>query len=307
MPLDFRRFTGPEDSISYTKFTEHFVKSYDDLFKEVINEKGLRKDGRALNEAGTIFARTDMVSQAKGSAYVERNQTKVVCSVFDPREIPHQNEFSQLGQIYCEVKYAPFSCPRKRRGFQPDAEEKELSVALRQALEPTVCRHMFPNFQVDVFVYILENDGGCLAAAINAAGLALTSAAVPLYDMITSCTVGIIGKHIVIEPTEEEEHLAMMSPEDQGNHGIITMSMLTELQQVSDIRQIGSLDVECITQAMDLLEIECRNIIPNIHKAVVSDILRCFERRMWLDEEAKVRDQLLDAKMEKWKDILNKN
>lgn len=38
-------------------------------------------------------ARTDMVSQAKGSAYIEMKKTKVVCSVFDPREIPHQNEF----------------------------------------------------------------------------------------------------------------------------------------------------------------------------------------------------------------------
>lgn len=34
-----------------------------------------------------------MVSQAKGSAYIELKKTKAVCSVFDPREIPHQNEF----------------------------------------------------------------------------------------------------------------------------------------------------------------------------------------------------------------------
>lgn len=56
--------------------------------------------------------------------------------------------FSQLGQLYCEVKFAPFSCPRKRRPYVPDVEEKALSVALRQALEPAVCRHFFPNYQV---------------------------------------------------------------------------------------------------------------------------------------------------------------
>ncbi|CAH2057186.1 unnamed protein product, partial [Iphiclides podalirius] len=134
-----------------------------------------------MDEARSMFARTDMVSQAKGSAYVELKKTKVVCSVFDPREIPHQNEFSQLGQIFCEVKFAPFSCSRQRRPPAPDAEDKSLSVALRQALEPTVCRHLFPNYQIDVFVYIIENDGACLAAAINAAGLALADAAVPMF------------------------------------------------------------------------------------------------------------------------------
>lgn len=116
-----------------------------------------------------------MVSQAKGSAYIEMKKTKLVCSVFDPREIPHQNEFrylhinyikhkyrevillfhmqlvySQLGQLYCEVKFAPFSCPRKRRPHVPDTEERALSVALRQALEPAVCRHLFPNYQVNL-------------------------------------------------------------------------------------------------------------------------------------------------------------
>lgn len=34
-----------------------------------------------------------MLSQAKGSAYVEMKTTKVVCAVFDPREIPGQSEF----------------------------------------------------------------------------------------------------------------------------------------------------------------------------------------------------------------------
>lgn len=40
-----------------------------------------------------LVARTNMISQAKGSAYIELKKTKVVCSVFDPREIMHQNEY----------------------------------------------------------------------------------------------------------------------------------------------------------------------------------------------------------------------
>ncbi|KAL0811914.1 hypothetical protein ABMA28_009326 [Loxostege sticticalis] len=306
MPLDYRRFNGPEDSVSYKRFTKDYLKSYSELYNNLIDEKGRRKDGRALEEARSMFARTDMVSQAKGSAYIELKKTKAVCSVFDPREIPHQNEFSQLGQLFCEVKFAPFSCPNQRRTHAPDADEKALSVALRQALEPTVCRHLFPNYQIDVFVYILENDGSCLAAAINAAGLALANAAVPMYDIITACSVAVIGEKMFVDPTEAEEHLAMMTPEKEGtNHGIITMSMLSELKQVSDFTQIGSMDTDCVTKAMEILEKECENIVPNIQKVLVLNVVQCIEQRKQLEEEAKEREQALNAKMEEWKQLLN--
>ncbi|XP_028161521.1 exosome complex component MTR3-like isoform X1 [Ostrinia furnacalis] len=309
MPLDYRRFNGPEDSIPYKRFTKNFSKTYSELYSDLLDEKGCRKDGRALEEARSMcmfFARTDMVSQAKGSAYVELKKTKAVCSVFDPREIPHQNEFSQLGQLFCEVKFAPFSCPRQRRGHAPDPDEKALSVALRQALEPAVCRHLFPNYQIDVFVYILEHDGACLAAAINAAGLALANAAVPMYDIITACSIAVIGDKMFVDPIEAEEHLAMMSPDTEGsNHGILTMSMLSELKQVSDFTLIGSLDTQCLTKAMEILEKECENIVPNIQKVIVVNVVQCIEQRKRLEEESKEREQALNAKMEEWKKLLN--
>lgn len=83
--------------------------------------------------------KTGVVSQAKGSAYIEVDNTKVICSVFDPREIPNRLEYSQHGELYCVFKYATFSCAM-RRSHQQDAEEKELSLNLKRALEPAVCR-----------------------------------------------------------------------------------------------------------------------------------------------------------------------
>lgn len=83
--------------------------------------------------------RTGIVSQAKGSAYVEMGKTKVVCSVFDPRETPGKSGYSVQGSLYCEFKFASFSCA-KRRIHQQDAEEKEYSLIMQRALEPAVCR-----------------------------------------------------------------------------------------------------------------------------------------------------------------------
>ncbi|XP_039746668.1 exosome complex component MTR3 [Pararge aegeria] len=300
MPLDYRRFNGPDDSISYQRFNADCLKSYDEVYSGLFDEKGHRKDGREMKEARAMYARGNFVSQAKGSSYIEMNKTKVVCSVFAPREISHQNEFSTVGQLFCEVKFAPFSCHLQRQPHVPDAEEKALSVALRKALEPTVCCHLFANFQIDIFVYILENDGACLAAAITAAGLALANGAVPMYDIITASSIAIIGDKMFIDPTEREEHLALSSPETKQNHGVITMSRMHGLKQIADFRQIGSLDVDCILKATDILEEECNKIVPKIQMILVRYINNGIIQQKKLAEAAKEREAALKIKMKEW-------
>ncbi|KOB64549.1 mRNA transport regulator 3, partial [Operophtera brumata] len=264
MPQDYRRFNGPDDSVSYLKYTKDYVKPYEELHAALLDGKQRRKDGRTLDEGRSMFATTDLLSQAKGSAYLEMKKTKVVCSVFDPREIPGQ-------------------------------------MALRQALEPCVCRHLFPNYQIDVFVYIIENDGSCLAAAINAAGLALANAAVPMYDIITSCSLAVIEDQIFIDPNREEEYLATCSPETNTNHGIITMSTLSELKQISDYRQVGSMGIECVTNALEILDKECEKILPLIQKILVTNVVTSLEQKKRLEKEAKEREEILNAKVEEWK------
>jgi exosome complex component MTR3 len=50
---------------------------------------------------------TDVISQAKGSAYIEQGNTKVVCGVYGPREIPKRSDFSMSGVLFCHlVRYA---------------------------------------------------------------------------------------------------------------------------------------------------------------------------------------------------------
>lgn len=93
-----------------------------------------------------------VVSQAKGSAYIEMGQTKVICSAFDPREIPNRANYRAQGQLYCEFKFANFSCC-KRKGHQQDSEEKQYSLIMQRALEPAVCRVMRESV---VFVNIIE-------------------------------------------------------------------------------------------------------------------------------------------------------
>lgn len=100
-----------------------------------------------------LVMKIGILSQAKGSAYVEYQNTKVICSVFDPREIPNKSEYSVNGGLYCEFKFASFST-QKRRGFIRDAEEREYSVHLRRALEPAVMRVSFYYYKIHIYINI---------------------------------------------------------------------------------------------------------------------------------------------------------
>lgn len=76
----------------------------------------VRKSSDELRQA---FMKLGVVSGAAGSAYVEFNRTRVVCSVYGPRnDTRSRREFSNEGQLVCDFKYAPFAdqVGRRERG-----------------------------------------------------------------------------------------------------------------------------------------------------------------------------------------------
>lgn len=82
--------------------------------------------------------------------------------------------------MFCDFKFSSFST--KRRSTKNDVTEKSLALSLKRALLPAVCRYAFSNFQVDIYVNVIEDDGSVLAAAITAAGLALSDAGKLIYS-----------------------------------------------------------------------------------------------------------------------------
>ncbi len=70
-------------------------------------------------------------------------------------------------------------------------EEKAWSLGVQQALEAAVLLHKYPKAVVDVHVLVLEADGSVLAAALNAASLALANAGIEMRDLVTAATVGV--------------------------------------------------------------------------------------------------------------------
>jgi exosome complex component RRP41 len=54
--------------------------------------------------------------------------------------------------------------------------------------------------QIDIFVEVLQADGGNLCACINAATLALIDAGIPLRDYVTACTSSLVNDVPLVRP-----------------------------------------------------------------------------------------------------------
>lgn len=173
--------------------------------------------------------------------------------------------------MHCEFKCLPYS--QKRRTVRNDVVEKSLTLSLKRALLPAVCRYAFSNFQVDIFVDVIEDDGSVLAASINCAGLALTDAGIPMYDLITASTIAVYDKQVLIDPTKAEED-ACSSVDLDEEHGLIVTASLQTLDQISEMNLCGLIQPENLPKLIELMRLQNREIVPIVKQILVNKIKR---------------------------------
>ncbi|XP_043206488.1 exosome complex component MTR3-like isoform X2 [Amphibalanus amphitrite] len=196
---------------------------------------------------------------AQGSCYLELGATKVSAAVYGPREVARRSEFSTSGQLSCELRFAPFA-GRRRRGHLPDDQQRELSQTLRTAVEPAVCLHEFPKSSVDVFVHVLQDDGGALAAAITAAGAALADANVPMYDLVTAAALRHSGGADLMDPDGGDPAPPADPEPDGGQFSHVTVGYLTQLQQVSCLYSEGLVSAAALNSSVRSLVTACQQL-----------------------------------------------
>ncbi|KAH9298954.1 hypothetical protein KI387_030636, partial [Taxus chinensis] len=168
-------------------------------------QDGVRADGRQLLECRLAFLKTGAVNAAAGSAYAEFGSTRVMVSVFGPRESKKAQIYSDTGRLNCSVSFTTFATPIRGRLSQ-GTEHKEYSAMLHKALEGAVMLNTFPKTTVDVFALVLESGGGDLPVVITCASLALADAGIMMFDLVTAVSVSSIGRDLIIDPTSEEEN-----------------------------------------------------------------------------------------------------
>ena len=144
--------------------------------EKLIDENGLRIDGRRLDQLRPLKLEVGLLDKADGSAYIEQGKNKILVAVYGPREAhPKHIAMHERAVIRCRYHMAPFSVD-ERKSPAPSRREMELSKVIRESLEPVVLTDLYPRTTIDVFIEVLQSDGGSRCAGITAASLALADA-----------------------------------------------------------------------------------------------------------------------------------
>ena len=160
---------------------------------EYVSPEGLRLDGRRPGETRRIRCRMGVLSKADGSSYLEMGNTKVMASVYGPREVAQQSQSEHdRAIIRCEYSSASFSSGERRRKQKNDKKVTEIGLLLQQTFESVLFTNLYPRSQIDIFVQVLQSDGGTLCACINAATMALVDAGIPMQDLVVACSAGYV-------------------------------------------------------------------------------------------------------------------
>lgn len=166
--------------------------------EELISPDGLRTDGRRPLEVRKITCRIGILPRADGSCHLEMGNTVVLATVYGPRELSSRQPFS--GIIRCEYSMATFaSTDRRRRGKKSDRTSVEIASSIKKTFESVLLTDLFPHSRVDVYIQVLQADGGERSAAINAVTIAMVNAGIPMKDLIISCSSGYMENTTVMD------------------------------------------------------------------------------------------------------------
>src|SRR3954453_20427776 len=167
--------------------------------RNLIDENGRRTEGRTADELREIKITVGVVKNSDGSAFIEFGKNKIVAAVYGPREVhPKHMALPHRCVLRCRYHMSPFSTDT-RKNPAPSRREVEISKVMREALEPALILEDYPRAAIDVFVEVLQADGGSRCAGITAAAVALADADISMHDLVASCAAGKVDDKIVLD------------------------------------------------------------------------------------------------------------
>ncbi|MEM0141011.1 MAG: exosome complex exonuclease Rrp41 [Thermoplasmatales archaeon] len=210
---------------------------------KLINEEGLRIDGRKFNELRPIRIEAGILNRADGSAYIEWGGNKVLVAVYGPREaFPKHTQNPSKAVINARYNMAAFSVDeRKRPG--PDRRAVEISKVIGEALENAIFTEQFPRTSIDVYIEVLQADAGTRIAGLTAASVALVDAGIPMKDMVVGCAAGKIEGHVVLDLNKEE---------DNYGEADLPVAIIPRTGEIVLLQMDGHMTKEELKEALDM-------------------------------------------------------
>ena len=220
----------------------------------LLDKNGIRCDGRKVNETRKVTIKTGVLKNADGSAYIEFGGNKILAGVFGPRDV-HPKHMSNPDTGILRVRYhmEPFSVDERKKPA-PSRREIEISKVIKEALEPAVMLEQFPRTAVDVFLEVLQADGGTRCAALDAASVALVDAGIPMRDLVCACASGKAADTLILDVNNEEDQAgqADMPIGYMPNLGQITLLQLDGVLTPDEFKKCIEIGIEGCKQVYEI-------------------------------------------------------
>lgn len=245
--------------------------------EKLIDKKGLRLDGRKPEELRSLKLEVGVIPNADGSAYIEHGKNKILAGVYGPREVhPKHLSLQDRAVLKCRYHMAPFSV-QERKSPAPSRREIELSKVIKESLEPAVFLEYYPRTMIDVFIEVLQADGGTRCAAITAAALALADSGVPMRDLVVACAAGKVDDTIVLD---------LMDTEDKLGAADVPVALMPNLNAVTLLQMDGTLTQEEFETTVNLALEGCKKIYVMQKEALKTKYVNVSEELNTDEEEA---------------------
>lgn len=119
----------------------------------------------------------------------------------------------------------------------------ELASTIKSTFEPVVQTSIYPRSQIDIFVQVLQQDGGLLQACINGTTLALANAGIPLVDFVCAVTGGVHSTSPMLDLTTLEEndipHVTVAMIPRTGKVTLVTMETRLHVDRFEEILRLA--------------------------------------------------------------------
>lgn len=247
----------------------------------LMTAEGLRFDGRRPDEMRPIQMEVGVLKTADGSASIRQGKTYILAAVYGPREL-HPRHLTLNDRAYLRVVYrmATFSVPDRKRPA-PSRREREISMVIANALQPALFLEEFPKAVVDVFIQVIQADGGTRCAAINAASLALADAGIPMKSLVPSVAVGKAEGTLIVDLGDEE---------DKYGQGDVPMAILPNTDELTLLQQDGSFTREELVEAMEMGINACRYL----HELQKDALKRAYSKKATEEDDEEEDDEYDD-------------
>mmetsp|Transcript_1332 Transcript_1332/g.4211 ORF Transcript_1332/g.4211 Transcript_1332/m.4211 type:complete len:218 (-) Transcript_1332:179-832(-) len=207
-----------------------------------------------------VHADVGVITAAVGSAVIELGGSRVLCAIYGPN-VDSRQEFSGRGQLQCDVQYATFA---RRRHCEPAAiaeAQAEVAADVLAALTPAVRLEDYPKTSWAINIFVVQEGGAVLPAAINAASLALAHASVHMRGLVGASAVISTGDDMQVHPTEEAAGTALAT---------VIVATMPALGQTCLVRSAGRASPVQVLDAVAAARKGCGDIHAHLRKVLLA-------------------------------------